>query len=624
MNITDLLTITSIDLDAKVSSKEEAIDHLVDLMMTTDKINNRELYRKDIFSRESQGSTGVGEGIAIPHAQSEAVDDFALAAMVVKDGVDFDALDNQKAKLFFMIAASNDGGNDHLKALARLSKMLMDQDFKESLIMASDTAVFLDLIAKKEKTLDKPDLENNGTYDVLAVTACPTGIAHTYMAAKSIEEKAQELGIKIKVETNGASGIDNPLTHQEIAAAKCIIVAVDKQVEMSRFDGKPVIITRVADGINKPEELLLKATNENVEIYHDGDDSKRFKQSRLRILYMQLCEALNRILPILIGAGALLSIPIFIQKYNLFNINTIYDNLLLTNSYLAGHLIQTIVPIIFAGYIGQAVAKQPGFAVSLAGGIGMMITGLYYDGTNGAGLLGGIIAGFLGGYIVLGLQKLWQKLPESYQGLSTTVIYPIFGVIIAFIISLVISPYIGALNQIIAVSLDSMNLVGKLIAGIILGAMMAVDMGGPINKIAYIFAISQILEGNYSLMAAVMAAGMVPPLVIALATTFFKNKFTENQHKLGRSNYLKGLMFISEGTLPFVKEDRRLVTAVCMIASALTGAFSMVYNCGISLPHGGIFVLPLVIHPLRYVVAILIGSLCGAMIYGIFKEKDDM
>ena len=624
MNITDLLTITSIDLDAKVSSKEEAIDHLVDLMMTTGKINNRELYRKDIFSRESQGSTGVGEGIAIPHAQSEAVDDFALAAMVVKDGVDFDALDNQKAKLFFMIAASNDGGNDHLKALARLSKMLMDQDFKESLIMASDTAVFLDLIAKKETTLDKPDLENNGTYDVLAVTACPTGIAHTYMAAKSLEEKAQELGIKIKVETNGASGIDNPLTHQEIAAAKCIIVAVDKQVEMSRFDGKPVIITRVADGINKPEELLLKATNENVEIYHDGDDSKRFKQSRLRILYMQLCEALNRILPILIGAGALLSIPIFIQEYNLFNINTIYDNLLLTNSYLAGHLIQTIVPIIFAGYIGQAVAKQPGFAVSLAGGIGMMITGLYYDGTNGAGLLGGIIAGFLGGYIVLGLQKLWQKLPESYQGLSTTVIYPIFGVIIAFIISLVISPYIGALNQIIAVSLDSMNLVGKLIAGIILGAMMAVDMGGPINKIAYIFAISQILEGNYSLMAAVMAAGMVPPLVIALATTFFKNKFTENQHKLGRSNYLKGLMFISEGTLPFVKEDRRLVTAVCMIASALTGAFSVVYNCGISLPHGGIFVLPLVIHPLRYVVAILIGSLCGAMIYGIFKEKDDM
>ena len=624
MNITDLLTITSIDLDAKVSSKEEAIDHLVDLMMTTGKINNRELYRKDIFSRESQGSTGVGEGIAIPHAQSEAVDDFALAAMVVKDGVDFDALDNQKAKLFFMIAASNDGGNDHLKALARLSKMLMDQGFKESLIMASDTAVFLDLIAKKEKTLDKPDLENNGTYDVLAVTACPTGIAHTYMAAKSLEEKAQELGIKIKVETNGASGIDNPLTHQEIAAAKCIIVAVDKQVEMSRFDGKPVIITRVADGINKPEELLLKATNENVEIYHDGDDSKRFKQSRLRILYMQLCEALNRILPILIGAGALLSIPIFIQEYNLFNINTIYDNLLLTNSYLAGNLIQTIVPIIFAGYIGQAVAKQPGFAVSLAGGIGMMITGLYYDGTNGAGLLGGIIAGFLGGYIVLGLQKLWQKLPESYQGLSTTVIYPIFGVIIAFIISLVISPYIGALNQIIAVSLDSMNLVGKLIAGIILGAMMAVDMGGPINKIAYIFAISQILEGNYSLMAAVMAAGMVPPLVIALATTFFKNKFTENQHKLGRSNYLKGLMFISEGTLPFVKEDRRLVTAVCMIASALTGAFSMVYNCGISLPHGGIFVLPLVIHPLRYVVAILIGSLCGAMIYGIFKEKDDM
>lgn len=623
MNIIDLLTTTSIDLDAKVSSKEEAIDHLIKLTMTTGKINNQQLYRKDIFYRESLGSTGVGEGIAIPHAQSEAVDDFALAAMVVKDGVDFDAFDNQKAKLFFMIAASNDGGNDHLKALARLSKMLMDQDFKESLIMTSDVSTFLALIAKKERSLDNGDSKNNDVCDVLAVTACPTGIAHTYMAAKSLEEKAQELGIRIKVETNGASGIDNPLTQQEIADAKCIIVAVDKQVEMSRFDGKKVIITRVVDGINKPEELLLKATNENVEIYHDSNDLKKFEQSSLRILYMQLCEALNRILPILIGAGALLSIPIFMQEYNLFNINTIYDNTMLTNSYLAGHLIQTMIPIIFAGYIGQAIAKQPGFAVSLAGGIGMMITGLYYDGANSAGLLGGVIAGFLGGYIVLALKKLWQRLPASYQGLLTTVIYPILGVMIVFILSLIISPYVAALNQVIAVSFDSLNLVGKLIVGIILGTMMAADMGGPINKIAYIFAISQILEGNYSLMAAVMAAGMVPPLAIALATTFFKNKFTENQYKLGRSNYLKGLMFISEGTLPFVKEDRCLVTVICMIASALTGAFSMVYNCGTSLPHGGIFVLPLVIHPLRYVVAILIGSFCGAMIYGIFKEKDD-
>ena len=334
--------------------------------------------------------------------------------------------------------------------------------------------------------------------------------------------------------------------------------------------------------------------------------------------------ALAGIIPIMVGAGTLISIPVLLQQYQLFNITSIFDHSYLMTSYLAGNLIATLIVILFAGYLGQAIAKQPGFALGLAGGIGMILNSIYLNNANAPGLLGGIIAGLLGGYLAKIMAKLMTKLPEDLASLHTTVIYPIFGMLITLAISYILSSYIGFVNQIIAVYISNLSIVGSLILGIVVAGMMAFDMGGPINKIAYIFGISQILEGNYDVMAAVMAGGMVPPLVIAIATTFFKHKFTNIQRKLGRKNYLQGLMFVSEGTLPFVKENRRLVTGVCMIASAMAGGFSMIYNCGISLPHGGIFVLPLVIHPIRYVVALLAGSLCGGMLYGIFKERESV
>lgn len=626
MKITDLLSIQGIDMNAYVSSKEEAINHLVDLMDATGNISDKEAYKEGILAREAQSTTGVGEGIAIPHAQVAAVTRPGLAVMVVKDGVDYQSLDGQPARLFFMIAAPKDGGNVHLETLARLSGMLMDNDFKESLINASSATAFLKLIDDKENVSEEPHEKNdNNDYDVLAVTACPTGIAHTFMAAESLEMKAKEMNISIKVETNGATGPKNLLTSQEINNARCIIVAADKQVEMSRFDGKPVIITKVANGINKAEELLTKALEGTVEIYHHQGEKNQVetsKQGVVRTLYTQLTDAVSKILPILIGSGALISIATLIAAYNLFGINEIFDNTWLSNGYVLGMTINSMIVTLFAGYIGHAVAGQQGFAVALASGSAMQLNAMYLTAPN-PGLLGAIIAGFVGGYVVILLQKLCSKLPASLDGLKPTVIYPILGMIIAGIITYLISNYIGVFNQIITVFIADMDFVYKMILGIIVGGMMSVDMGGPVNKMAYIFGISQILEGNFDVMAAVMAGGMVPPIAIAISTTFFKNKFTKNERKLGRQNYLKGLMFISEGTIPFVQKDPRLVTLACIVASAIAGGFSMLYNCGIRIPHGGIFVLPLIAHPLRYLVALLVGSLCGAVIYGFFKETGE-
>lgn len=626
MKITDLLCLQGIDMFACVSSKEEAIDHLVDLMDAAGNISDKDAYKQGILAREAQSTTGVGEGIAIPHAQNDAVIKPGLAVMVVKDGVDYQSLDGAPARLFFMIAAPKDGGNVHLETLARLSGMLMDSEFKESLINAGDAKTFLALIDAKETENEEPEESvNSSGYDVLAVTACPTGIAHTFMAAESLEAKAKEMKISFKVETNGATGPKNVLSDEEIANAKCIIVVADKQVEMSRFDGKPVIITRVADGINKTEELLTKALDGTVEIYHHQGEkiqSETSQQGILRTLYTQLTDAVSKILPILIGSGALISIATIIVNYNIFGISNVASSTWLSNSYVLGMTVNSMIVILFSGYIGQAIASQQGFAVALASGSAMMLNSMYIDGAN-PGLLGGIIAGFIGGYVVVLLQKICSKLPESLDGIKPTVIYPIFGMMIAGAVSLMISSYIGSFNQMIALFIGDMNFVYKMVVGVIVGGMMSVDMGGPVNKMAYIFGISQIIEGNYDVMAAVMAGGMVPPLAIAISSTIFKNKFTSSQRKLGRANYLKGLMFISEGTIPFVQKDPQLVTIACIIASAIAGGFSMLYNCGIRMPHGGIFVLPLIAHPLRYVVALCVGSLCGAMIYGIFKETGD-
>ncbi|MFQ6794634.1 MAG: fructose-specific PTS transporter subunit EIIC [Thomasclavelia sp.] len=616
MKITDLLKIESIDVNANVASYDEAINHLIDLMMKTGNISNRNLYQEAIYKREQLSSTAVAKDIAIPHGQSEAVKQATIVAMVVKDGVDFKAPDGNKSKLFFMIAASVDKANVHLQALAKLAGLLMEESFVADLIQAPDAKTFYDLIINKEMTLDNPQ-EEQSSYDLLAVTACPTGIAHTYMAAKSLQQAASKLNLNIKVETNGASGIDNLLTKEEIAQAKGIIVAADRQVEMARFENKPIVICNVAKAIKEPEYLLTKALSDDIDVYHHENKQTVIKTSKLRQFYNYLGEALNQTLPILIAIGALLSIPIFIQEYGLFNFKTFYDNMWLSQMYLAGTVLQISVTALFSGYLAQAIAAKPGFSVGLVGGIGMSLNSNYLQDSNNPGLLGAIIIGFIAGYLVLGIKKLWSKLPESLNSLSVMVIYPIFVSIIVFLVAILISPYIGAINQIIAVTLSSLPIIGNLCLGIILGVMMIVDMGGPVNKTAYLLAISQVLEGNYTLMAAVMAAGMVPPLMVAIATTIFKPKFTENQRKLGKTNYLNGLMFISEGALPFVSGYR----FIFMLAAAITGGFSMLYNCGVALVHGGIFVLPLVIHPLRYLVAILAGSCCGAMVYGIFKEK---
>ena len=544
--------------------------------------------------------------------------------MIVKDGVDYQSLDSQPARLFFMIAAPVDGGNIHLETLARLSGMLMDNDFKENLINASDAVEFLRLIDDKENEIVKVKEETDGTnYEVLAVTACPTGIAHTFMAAESLEAKAKEMNILFKVETNGATGPKNVLTAEEISKARCIIVAADKQVEMSRFDGRPVIITKVADGINKAEELLSQAINGNVEIYHHQGDkvvSSSANEGIWRKLYTQLTDALSKILPIIIGSGALISIASLAASYNLFGIKQIYDSIWLSNSYILGITVNGMIVALFAGFIGQAIASQQGFAVALAGGAAMLLNNMYLQNMPSPGILGAIIAGFIGGYVVILLQKICRKLPDCLVGIKPTGIYPISGVMITGDLSYLISTFVGSLNQTFSVFLGSMAFVFLLILGVIVGGMMSVDMGGPVNKIAYLFGIAQIVEGNFDVMAAVMAGGMVPPLAIAISTTFFRNKFTLTERKLGCQNYLKGLMFISEGTIPFVQKDPRLVTLACIVASAVAGGFSMLYNCGIRIPHGGIFVLPLIAHPFRYIVALLAGSLCGAVIYGFFKE----
>lgn len=622
MKITDLLSIEAIDMNASIYNKEEAINHLVDLMYASGNINDKEAYKKGILEREEKSTTGVGEGIAIPHAQVDAVLKPGLAVMVVREGIDYQSLDGLPARLFFMIAAPKDGGNIHLETLARLSGMLMDSDFKESLINASDAKEFLKLIDEKESENDEPveNIKNDG-YDVLAVTACPTGIAHTFMAAQSLEAKAKEMNISFKVETNGATGPKNILTDEEINNAKCIIVAADKQVEMSRFDGKPIIITKVANGINKAEELLNSAMNDNIEIYHHSGEkmvNKQNEQGIFRTIYTQLTDALSKMLPILIGSGALMTIMVIAIRYKLFDVAN--NGTLLNSIPTVWTVTNLIISALFAGFIGQSIAGQQGFAVAIGSGSIMLIQSLYSQ-SGRPGLLGMIIAGFVGGYVVILLQKICGKLPESLDGIKPTVIYPIFGMLISGIISYLIGSHIGIVNQNITTTIANLDLVYKVILGIIVGSMMSVDMGGPVNKLTYIFGIYQIIEGNYNVMAAVMVGGMVPPLAIAISTTFFKNKFTEDDRKLGFNNYLKGLMFISEGTIPFVQKDPKLVTMSCIITSAIAGGLSMYWNCYILLPHGGIFVLPLINNPHYFVLSIIIASSIGGLMYGCLKKR---
>ena len=626
MKITDLLKKNGIAINPEVKTKEEAINKLVDLMDATGRLSDKEEYKKAVLARESLSTTGIGDNIAIPHAKTTAVKEPGLAAMILTDGIDYDSLDGEPAKLFFLIAAPEGENNLHLDVLARLSMMLMDPEFKDMLVNAKSVDEFLNLIDSKEN--DKLEAENkkeeeakaNKTgYRVLAVTACPTGIAHTFMAAESLENKAKDMGISIKVETNGSGGAKNVLTKEEIENAECIIVAADKKVDMARFEGKRVIQTKVANGIHKAEELLNKATSGNAPVYHHAGGSDESvdsgeKESVGRQIYKHLMNGVSHMLPFVIGGGILIALAFLFDDYSIdpanFGMNTPFAAFLKTTG---GAAFGFMLPVL-AGYIAMSIGDRPALAVGFVGGM--------LANAGGSGFLGALAAGFIAGYLMLGLKKLFSKLPQSLEGLKPVLLYPFLGILlIGAIIVFIINPPVGALNNGITNLLNSMGSSSKVLLGAVLGGMMAIDMGGPFNKAAYVFGTASLATGQFDIMAAVMAGGMVPPLAIALCTTFFKNKFTARERQSGITNYVMGLSFITEGAIPFAAADPLKVIPACVIGSATAGALSMAFGCGLRAPHGGIFVTPIVSNPLMYLAAVAIGAVVGMIVLAALKKK---
>ena len=640
MKIRDLLAVESIDLNGKVNGKNEALDAMVALMAKSGKINDVEKYRKGVYAREEEGTTGIGEGIAIPHCKSDAVSRPGLAAMVIKDGVDFDALDGGKVDLIFLIAAPNTEDNVHLDVLSKLSVLLMDENFTHGLRNAKTVEEFLSVIDQAEAERDAEEEKKNSadtkeaaeekTTDngklILAVTGCPNGIAHTYMAAENIEKKAKELGCRVKVETRGSGGAKNVLTKAEIAEAACIIVAADTQVPMDRFAGRPVIQCKVSDGISKAEELLDRALNGNVPLYQakgsgQAADSEEESDSIGHQIYKHLMNGVSHMLPFVIGGGILIAIAFLIDGFAVdlnslpfeerSNFGTITPLAAMFKS-IGGVAFGFMLPIL-AGFIAMSIADRPGLAVGFVGGA------IAANGTSG--FLGALVAGFVAGYLVRLLKKLFEKLPEGLEGIKPMLLYPVIGIfLIGVIMTYIVEPPIGALNVMINNGLNSMNGAKAILLGALLGGMMSVDMGGPVNKAAYVFGTASIAAGNYNIMAAVMVGGMVPPLAIALATMFFKNKFTEEERKAGPTNIVMGLSFISEGAIPFAASDPLRVLPSCIIGSAVAGALSMAFNCTLMAPHGGIFVFLTVGHPLLYLVSLAVGSVVGCVILGLLKK----
>lgn len=640
MKIRDLLAVESIDLNGKVTGKNEALDAMVALMAKSGKINDVEKYRKGVYTREEEGTTGIGEGIAIPHCKSDAVSKPGLAAMVIKDGVDFDALDGEKVSLIFLIAAPNTEDNVHLDVLSKLSVLLMDENFTSGLRNAKTVEEFLSVIDRAEAEKDAEEEKKNSVDTknaaeekttengklILAVTGCPNGIAHTYMAAENIEKKAKELGCRVKVETRGSGGAKNVLTKAEIAEAACIIVAADTQVPMDRFAGRPVIQCKVSDGISKAEELLDRALNGNVPLYQakgsgQAADSEEESDSVGHQIYKHLMNGVSHMLPFVIGGGILIAIAFLIDGFAVdlnslpfderSNFGTITPMAAMFKS-IGGVAFGFMLPIL-AGFIAMSIADRPGLAVGFVGGA------IAANGTSG--FLGALVAGFVAGYLVRLLKKLFEKLPEGLEGIKPMLLYPVIGIfLIGVIMTYVVEPPIGALNVMINNGLNSMNGAKAILLGALLGGMMSVDMGGPVNKAAYVFGTASIAAGNYNIMAAVMVGGMVPPLAIALATMFFKNKFTEEERKAGPTNIVMGLSFISEGAIPFAASDPLRVLPSCIIGSAVAGALSMAFNCTLMAPHGGIFVFLTVGHPLLYLISLAVGSVVGCVILGLLKK----
>lgn len=640
MKITDLLKKNGIALNPNVQTKQEAINKLVDLMDATGRLRDKEAYKKAVLDRESLSTTGIGDNIAIPHAKTAAVKEAGLSAMILTNGIDYESLDGEPAKLFFMIAAPEGENNLHLDVLARLSMMLMDPSFKEQLVNAKSADEFLKLIDDKESDKLKAETakeeaqkaESKG-YRVLAVTACPTGIAHTFMAAEALENKAKDMGISIKVETNGSGGAKNVLTDEEIANAECIIVAADKKVEMARFEGKKVIQTKVANGIHKTEELLNRATSGDAPVYHHvgGSDSEGTssdeKESVGRQIYKHLMNGVSHMLPFVIGGGILIALAFLLDNYSInpanFGKNTPIAALIKTIGETAFGF---MLPVL-AGYISMSIADRPGLAVGFVGGMLANLGTTYASAFDSSisvvsgGFLGALFAGFLGGYLVLGLKKIFDKLPQSLEGLKPTLLYPFFGIGLIGLIMIFVNPFFGGVNTVITNFLNSMGGTSRILLGIVVAGMMSIDMGGPFNKAAYVFGTASLASGNFEVMAAVMAGGMVPPLAIALASTFFKSKFTKRERESALTNYIMGLSFITEGAIPFAAADPLRVIPSCVVGSATAGALTMLFNCQLRAPHGGIFVLPVIGNPFGFLAAVVIGSVVGMVMLVLLKKR---
>lgn len=633
MRITDLLKKDSILLNQKLGSKADAIDLLAGLHEKAGNLNDLAVYKEAILAREAQGSTAVGDGIAIPHAKSDAVKCPGLTAVTVPEGVDYEALDGKPSNLLFMIAAPVDG-DLHLEVLSRLMTMLMDADFRAELLKAQSAEEFLAVIDKKETEKYPDEAKNEAVsekkdgFRVLAVTACPTGIAHTYMAAESLEQAGKKMGIPVKVETNGSGGAKNVLTKKEIEEADGIIIAADKNVEMARFDGKKLISVPVSDGIKKPEELINRVLSDKTSVYHYSGSSvgeSDTGEGAGRKIYKHLMNGVSNMLPFVVAGGIFIAIAFLIdtlmgapQDAN-FGTATPVAAFFKT---IGGAAFNFMVPIL-AAFIGRSIADRPGFLVGLVGGY-LATTGATFAAVGGdvpSGFLGALFAGFVGGYLMLGLERLCDKLPRALEGIKPVLIYPLVGLGMIAVIMCAVNPIMGMLNTGVTNILNSMGGTSKVLLGIVLGAMMSIDMGGPFNKAAYVFGTAAITSGNYDIMAAVMIGGMVPPIAIALATTFFKNRFTIQERKSGPVNYIMGLSFITEGAIPYAASDPLRVIPSCMVGAGIAGGLSMLFKCTLMAPHGGIFVFAVVGNWPYYLLSLAIGSVVSCLMLGLLKKK---
>lgn len=635
MRITDLLDKNSISLNASPADKKETLDLAVELMAKSGKLSDVEKYREQVYAREEESTTGIGEGIAIPHGKCDAVKAPGLAAMVIKNGVEYESLDGEPVTLLFLIAAPNTKDNVHLDVLSKLSVMLMDENFTTSLRNAKSVEEFLQIIDAADESAKSIDdrlsdtgitTEEKKGFKLLAVTSCPTGIAHTYMAAEALEKAARAADCQIKIETRGSAGAKNVLTAEEIEAADCIIVAADAKVPMDRFNGKKVISCQVSDGIGKADQLVKQAMSGNVEVFH-GESSETTtavtgKESAAHKIYTQLMNGVSHMLPFVVGGGILIAIAFLIDGLNVdinalpadqrSNFGTITPIAAMFKN-IGGVAFGLMLPVL-AGFIGMAIGDRPALALGFVGGM------LAANGKSG--FLGALAAGFLAGYLILGLRKICDKLPDAIEKLAPVLIYPVVGILImGLAMNFVVEPIMGGINTGLNNFLSGMGDSSRVVLGLILGGMMAIDMGGPFNKAAYVFGTAAIAAGNYDIMAAVMIGGMTPPCAIALATLLFKNKFTKEERDAGPTNFIMGLAFITEGAIPFAASDPLHVLPSCIIGSALAGALSMAFHCTLMAPHGGIFVFPVVGNAVMYLVALVAGTVVSALLLGVLKKK---